>query len=152
MKVGRSPNDAFEVDMGGLKMRVYIDDMRQLPPQGIKNSKSRIGTRVQSTRGKGQQNNGKNEEEQNLVIQTKRNTVDVRGFNKDDALERMWQFVDQALLRGEYGLVVVHGHGTDVVKNAVRDALQNNSPYDLRYRAGGDKEGGDGVTIVMLNR
>jgi dsDNA-specific endonuclease/ATPase MutS2 len=46
--------------------------------------------------------------------------------------------------------VLIHGHGEGTLKAAVRDALRSNCPYDVRFRAGLDQEGGDGVTIVAL--
>lgn len=150
LKEARSPSDPYEVDMSGLKMRVYFGDLRLMPKKG---GYPRLKNVIVSPQDKSNPSADKNIklDEEKLVLQTQRNTVDLRGFNKDDALDRMWQFIDQALLRGEFGLVVVHGHGTDVVKNAVRDGLQFNSPYGLKFRPGGEREGGDGVTIVMLD-
>ena len=83
--------------------------------------------------------------------QGKTNTVDLRGLDQERALERMWQFLDGALMRGESTVIAIHGHGTAALKRAVRSALLNNSPYDLDFRPGDSNEGGDGVTVIQFN-
>jgi dsDNA-specific endonuclease/ATPase MutS2 len=84
------------------------------------------------------------------TLQTSTNSVDLRGKDAASAIEAAWNFIDRALLRGEPAVVLIHGHGEGTLKAAVRDALRSNCPYDVRFRAGLDQEGGDGVTIVAL--
>jgi DNA mismatch repair protein MutS2 len=60
-------------------------------------------------------------------------------------------FIDQAAVHGPDELVVIHGHGTNKVKNGVREFLEK-APYTISFRAGRDGEGGNGVTIVHLDR
>jgi DNA mismatch repair protein MutS2 len=45
--------------------------------------------------------------------------------------------------------VIIHGHGTGALREAVRSALRY-STYVRDYRPGEQGEGGDGVTIAML--
>ncbi|MEY4632097.1 MAG: hypothetical protein RIQ81_2217 [Pseudomonadota bacterium] len=85
-----------------------------------------------------------------LVLQTPTNTLDLRGLDADSAIDKTITFIDKALLRGEVAIVIVHGHGTDRLKNAVRKSLRSDCPYNVAFRAGGSQEGGDGVTIVAL--
>jgi DNA mismatch repair protein MutS2 len=44
---------------------------------------------------------------------------------------------------------VIHGRGTGALRQAVRDALGHSS-YVKRWENGGDKEGGDGVSVVFF--
>ena len=76
---------------------------------------------------------------------------DVRGMRADDALRALERYLDDAFSTGGSALVVVHGHGTGALKDAVRDELRR-SPYVSSHRPGDRHEGGDGVTVVMLNQ
>ena len=78
--------------------------------------------------------------------------LDLRGQDLDRALDQMWKFIDQGVMRGEIQLTIVHGHGTDTLKRGIRNALAKDSPYPLDFRAGRADEGGDGVTVVLLGK
>ena len=86
-----------------------------------------------------------------LVLPTPTNSVDVRGFDIEKAIEKSWAFIDKGVLRGESHLIIIHGHGTDRLKKAIRTALAKDSPYQLDFRPGEAEEGGDGVTVVYLS-
>ncbi|AGC45068.1 MutS2 family protein [Myxococcus stipitatus DSM 14675] len=74
---------------------------------------------------------------------------DVRGMRADDALAEVESFLDRGMRSGEEAALIVHGHGTGALKQALRDYLAN-SPYIRMYRPGESHEGGDGVTVVAL--
>ncbi len=76
------------------------------------------------------------------------NSIDLRGARVDDALDQLDVYLDRAARSGGV-LFIVHGHGTGALKRAVRDHLRN-VPYRLDWRAGGQGEGGDGVTVVTV--
>ncbi|HPF07129.1 MAG TPA: endonuclease MutS2 [Spirochaetota bacterium] len=83
------------------------------------------------------------------TIQTSYNTIDLRGMRVDEALSVMDRDLD-GMDRGNIGIVIViHGHGTGALKQAVRDALKMNI-YVRDFRPGDFGEGGDGVTVVKL--
>ena len=75
--------------------------------------------------------------------------VDVRGLRADEAVREVETFLDQAFRNGDGGVLVLHGHGTGALKQAIRDYLEE-SPYVRMYRPGESHEGGDGVTVVGL--
>ena len=77
------------------------------------------------------------------------NRLDIRGKTVEDALDALELFLDQASLAGFGEVTVIHGHGTGALKSAVREFLKT-SPYVRDFRAGGDGEGGDGVSIIDL--
>ena len=85
-----------------------------------------------------------------IAIQTPSNTLDVRGIDQEQAISALWRFIDQSLLRGELSIFIIHGHGTNALKKAIRLALKNESPYRLVMRPGTSEEGGDGVTVIFL--
>jgi DNA mismatch repair protein MutS2 len=84
-----------------------------------------------------------------VPIQTSDNRCDLRGLRMDEAVAMSEQFLDRCLNEGKRVAFLIHGHGTGVLRDAVRDALTS-SPYVLRSRPGGPGEGGDGVTVVWL--
>ena len=75
--------------------------------------------------------------------------VDVRGLRAEEAVREVEAFLDQAFRNGDPGVLVLHGHGTGALKQAIRDYLED-SPYVRMYRPGESHEGGDGVTVVGL--
>jgi DNA mismatch repair protein MutS2 len=83
------------------------------------------------------------------TIQTSYNTIDLRGMRVDEALAVMDRDLD-SMDRKNIGIVIViHGHGTGALKQAVRDALKMNI-YVRDFRPGDSGEGGDGVTVVKM--
>jgi DNA mismatch repair protein MutS2 len=61
----------------------------------------------------------------------------------------MEKFMDDAILRGEDAVFVLHGHGTGVLKTAVRQALAN-SPYVSDSGPAESDQGGDAFTVATL--
>lgn len=83
------------------------------------------------------------------VPQVPENTCDLRGLRSDEAVERVELFLDSVLRRDLPNAFLIHGHGTGVLKRAVREHLQH-SRYVTAQRPGDRHEGGDGVTVVYL--
>lgn len=83
------------------------------------------------------------------ITETMSNRLDIRGMRAQDAIDFLDKQFDMASLKGLAEIVVVHGHGTGVLKAVVRDYFKN-SPYVAKFRAGSDTEGGDGVSIVDI--
>ena len=78
------------------------------------------------------------------------NTLDLRGYRVEDALDELEAFLDKASLVNLTPVSIIHGHGTGALKSAVRDFLSS-SPYVAKCRAGENTEGGDGVSVVDIN-
>lgn len=143
-----------EVQVGLVKLRVPAHDLRILGDV--------VDARDQKPAGLTAGTKGKNLPQRNLrplnpppeipalVLQTPTNTLDIRGLDADSAVTKTLEFIDKALLRGEGAVVIVHGHGTDKLKNAIRRCLRSDCPYNIAFRPGESQEGGDGVTIVAL--
>jgi DNA mismatch repair protein MutS2 len=67
----------------------------------------------------------------------------------DEALPRVDKHIDAAALAGLPWVRIIHGHGTGVLKRAVRELL-NSHPLVKDYAPGKPQEGGEGVTIAQL--
>ena len=75
--------------------------------------------------------------------------LDLRGMRRDDAVERIEQYLEDASLVGMPEARIIHGKGTGAVRQAVREVLRR-SQYVLRYQPEPDASGGDGATQVWL--
>jgi len=84
-----------------------------------------------------------------ISIQTKYNTIDLRGLYVDEALQKMDHELDNLLKNNIPTAIIIHGHGTGSLKKAIRQYLKH-SFYVKGYRPGQPEEGGDGVTVVQL--
>jgi DNA mismatch repair protein MutS2 len=69
----------------------------------------------------------------------------------DDLLREVERFLDRLYSEGEAECLILHGHGTGALKQALRDHLSA-SPYVGSFRRGEDHEGGDAVTVVRIRR
>jgi DNA mismatch repair protein MutS2 len=76
--------------------------------------------------------------------------VDLRGLMSEDALDKMERYLEQAYLSGLPFVRIIHGKGTGKLRQAVRTALRSHE-YVKAFEEGGDKEGGEGVTVAKLN-
>jgi DNA mismatch repair protein MutS2 len=75
--------------------------------------------------------------------------LDLRGQRADEALDALDRYLDAAFLAGLPFVRIIHGKGTGRLRQSVREALAHN-PQVKSFEAGGDKEGGDGVTVAKL--
>lgn len=129
-------NKRLFVDMGSMKMKVKKDELA-VPDEKYKESnKVKIpGTSFKSFE---------------LHRQNLSQTLDLRGYRVEDALDEVESYLDKASLANLTPVYIIHGHGTGALKQAVRDFLQT-SPYVAKFRPGEDTEGGDGVSVVDIN-
>ncbi len=77
--------------------------------------------------------------------------LDARGLRVEELLREVERFLDRVYTDGEAECVILHGHGTGALKQALRDHLSA-SPYVGAFRPGDRHEGGDAVTVVILRR
>ena len=75
--------------------------------------------------------------------------LDLRGKASDEGLFEVDQFIDQAVLSGIESVVIIHGKGTGVLRQAVRQHLKSHRSV-VSFRRGQYGEGEDGVTVVTL--
>jgi len=75
--------------------------------------------------------------------------IDLRGQRAEDALYALDRYLDSAFLSGMPFVRIIHGKGTGKLRQAVREALGQN-PNVKSFESGGEKEGGDGVTVAKL--
>ena len=75
--------------------------------------------------------------------------INLLGLRVNEALPRLEEFLDRAVLSHQSSVRIVHGMGTGALRRAVREFLAA-SPYCASYSEAPLAEGGGGVTIVEL--
>jgi DNA mismatch repair protein MutS2 len=130
------------VAAGVMKMRVPIAELTPLAGQ-------RPASRFPASADRGREVSERAERSRPAAVDEAPATCDVRGMRVDEALRAVERWLDGGLRRGEPGAVILHGHGTGALKDAIRNYLDG-SPYVRMFRPGDSHEGGDGVTVVAL--
>ncbi|MXY99959.1 hypothetical protein F4Y93_04655, partial [Candidatus Poribacteria bacterium] len=84
---------------------------------------------------------------------SKANTVsgelDIHGMRAAEAADEVRKYLDNAVLAGLPSVRILHGRGTGVLRQIVREALQE-YPYIANYQYAPFDEGGEGVTVATF--
>ena len=123
-----------EVQIGTLRVRARYSELQRINVNQAANQKPQAAVRRLSP-----------------VVNSKSPgmEVDLRGLMSDDALDKMERYMEQAFLAGLPFVRIIHGKGTGKLRQAVREALRGHE-YVKSFEEGGDKEGGEGVTVAKL--
>ena len=76
--------------------------------------------------------------------------LDLRGKRADVAIADVDKFIDTAILQGQYGIEIIHGRGTGVLRRQLHEHLRR-APHVASFRLAPEDQGGDGVTFVELS-
>ncbi len=128
-----SPADAkgeVQVQAGILKLNVKLSDLRIVPDEQPKQTKSKIAA-VQDRR---------------VGLE-----LDIRGMLVDEALVIVDRYLDDAFLTGLSEVNIIHGKGTGALRSGVQDYLKRHSRVKS-FRIGNYGEGDAGVTVVTLKK
>lgn len=116
------------VQMGMLKMKLPEADLIQIEDE--KEADRRVSVKRTSSSG----------------VSTE---IDVRGERVEEAVNRVDQYIDQALLANYPKVTVIHGMGTGAVRNGVHQYLKKHSQVKT-YEDAPANQGGSGATIVTF--
>jgi len=75
--------------------------------------------------------------------------IDVRGMRGDEALQAVMYFIDDAILVGVSRVRILHGTGTGILRQIIRDYLRT-VPGVRNYQDEHVQFGGSGITVVDL--
>jgi DNA mismatch repair protein MutS2 len=114
-----------EVQVGILKLRVRLEDLRQVPDAPVE-----VTSHLEKARAVPPE-------------------IHLRGMRVAEALEVLEKYLDDAVLAGLNEVRIVHGMGTFAVRNAARELLSKH-PLVRGYRPGRREEGAAGVTVAEL--
>ena len=76
--------------------------------------------------------------------------IDIRGMRADEALQAVTYFLDDAVQFNASRLRILHGTGTGVLRQIIRQYLDT-VPYVKIYRDEDVRFGGAGITVVEMN-
>lgn len=76
--------------------------------------------------------------------------IDVRGMRGDEALQRVIQFIDEAVMLDIKNLRILHGTGTGALRQIIRQYLSTN-PVVASYADEQLQLGGAGITVIQLD-
>jgi DNA mismatch repair protein MutS2 len=136
--------DEAEIQAGALRMRVRLEELKRKSEEvgeqpSIVNRKSSIANREPSTVHR----------PSSILAPSPGMEVDLRGLMSEDALDKLETYLDKAYLAGMPFVRIIHGKGTGKLRQVVRAALKEH-PHVKSFEEGGDKEGGEGVTVAKL--
>jgi DNA mismatch repair protein MutS2 len=129
-------NKSIEVKVGGINFRTKIENLTLLDSK--KSSLKKVSLKSSITKGI------------SLPYKTSSNTLDIRGLTLEVALEKLWSYLDAAILRGDEVIYIKHGHGTNILKDNIRLALEKDCPYNVIFEDGKSRLNDDTITIVKL--
>ncbi|MBR3648305.1 MAG: endonuclease MutS2 [Paludibacteraceae bacterium] len=78
-----------------------------------------------------------------------RQEIDLRGYRADEALTEVMNFIDDAIMVGASEVTILHGTGSGILKQVIRDYLKMQHRIHSFHDGDPDK-GGAGITIVNL--
>jgi DNA mismatch repair protein MutS2 len=160
---GQGKHEALVVvRAGSMNIKVPASDLEivegtAIKPKKIVSAKSSSGqedrreqSRNTESRGPAKKSGARRrspDDDPRLFVRTQNNTLDLRGQRVEEALANLERFIDESVLAEISPVMIIHGHGTGAVRNAVR-AYLDTTEYGNLYRPGEMYEGGDGVSIV----
>ncbi|MFO8068471.1 MAG: endonuclease MutS2 [Alkalibacterium sp.] len=126
--VEQADKSHWVVQMGMLKMKLPESDLVQIMRE--KEPKQGISIRRSSSAG----------------VSTE---IDVRGERVEEALNKVDQYLDQALLANYPKVTIIHGMGTGAVRKGVQQFLKKHSQVK-EFSDAPANQGGNGATIVTF--
>ncbi|WP_268913215.1 endonuclease MutS2 [Lentilactobacillus sp. SPB1-3] len=128
--IEKQRDGSWEVQLGILKMKIDPNDLEK--GQATPEEKSKYRPRVSRTRSSG--------------ISP---TLDLRGERYEEAMSRLDQYIDSALLAGYPTVTIIHGKGTGALRSGVNDFLKSH-PRVASFGYSAPNAGGDGSTVVKF--
>jgi DNA mismatch repair protein MutS2 len=138
------------VEVGAVRTIVPVEGLRlDSTPRRVRSAPAKPSARVPRGRAREDDSTGPIQDDA-LPARSVDNTLDLRGERVDDALAQVDRFLDESMLAVRDVVVIIHGHGTGALRNALRQHIKQH-PALKRWRAGTPQEGGDGITVAWLD-
>ncbi|MBI2854169.1 MAG: endonuclease MutS2 [Chloroflexi bacterium] len=121
----------IEVQVGNARLRAGIEEIERLEP--AEDNRPAVAPVFR----------------RHLAVRPASLELDLRGRRADAVEPELDSYLNDAFLANLSRVRIIHGVGTGVVRQIVRQLLSSH-PLVKSYRPGGKEDGGDGVTVVEL--
>jgi DNA mismatch repair protein MutS2 len=141
-----------EIQVGVMRVRAKMSDLELPTPSGAPSAVQNSKTRIQTPKGEISRpaSADTGSIRSSLALPASPGIeLDLRGKRADEALIELERYIDAAFLSGMPFVRIIHGKGTGKLREAVRQALHQN-PNVKSFEGGGEKEGGEGVTVAKF--
>jgi DNA mismatch repair protein MutS2 len=142
--IGLTAGEA-EIQLGALRMRTPLADL-ELASTGAQRLEQ---SSVQRPPAEKKIESSTTAQPANFLPVSPGVELDLRGRRADEALDALDRYLDAAFYAGLPYVRIIHGKGTGRLREVIRQALSENS-HVKSFQTGGEKEGGDGVTVAKL--
>ncbi|RMD45324.1 MAG: endonuclease MutS2 [Aquificota bacterium] len=119
------------VNFNGIKMWVRISDLEKVEDERKERKEIKFNIKKQTHK-------------------IQKPEVNLIGLTKEEAIRKLSDFLDKAILEGFSTIRIIHGYGSGILRKAVRDYLDT-VPYKIKYEDAPYHEGGMGVTIAHID-
>ena len=141
-----------EIQVGVMRVRAQLSDLELPTPSGVPSTVEKSKGKAQSLKGESARTPATETGSAKFSISLPASPgmeLDLRGKRADDALIELERYIDAAFLAGLPFVRIIHGKGTGRLRETVREALRLNQNVKS-FEGGGEKEGGEGVTVAKL--
>ncbi len=131
-KVTRVDKKKVEVEMGMIKIMTHLRDLELVGEPLMIQREKRVKSDIIEQRAKFN------------------SRIDLRGMRRDEALQLLEKYMDEAVMTGVDHIEIVHGKGDGILRKAVKTKLRE-YPNVASMSHPENNKGGDGVTLVTLD-
>lgn len=145
-----------QVQVGSMKMTCKVKDLQVIADGSSDGYSGGSGNSVRKGGWKAVLRDGNTASDRSGSVSITRaknisTSLDVRGQNSDEAIDRVLYYIDQAYLAGLPAVTIIHGKGEGILKREISKALKKNKQVES-LRTGNQHEGGGGVTVVTIKK
>jgi DNA mismatch repair protein MutS2 len=138
--------DLADVQAGALRLKVRLEDLKRK----AENGDDGLSTEVHRKSPKAAAGSSSTvNRSSSLYSASPGMELDLRGQRAEDALDMLDRYLEKAYMAGLPFVRIIHGKGTGKLRQEVRAVLKDH-PQVTSFEEGGEKEGGDGVTVAKL--
>ncbi len=143
-------DDEAEIQAGPLRMRVPLEELKRKEEEPLAVGSPSTSLRAGQPLAKKQTGEPSSVVGRPSFVSSPGMELDLRGMMSEDALDKLETYLDKAYLSGLPFVRIIHGKGTGKLRSVVRQALKEH-PHVRSFEEGGEKEGGEGVTVAKMS-